>query len=258
MKKFVFLIFTIILQHGFSQVPTFEFQFSDPTVDCIQNQINYDIVAKVNVAQEERTLITMRVVTFDQYFTDPFIQILDKDGSVLNGSSVQYIQDGNGTAAAGFFGINSDMYYIKGDLNHQFNTTDWQIVGSITLTASGDLFGEFCPVIIFEENVITGTGLFPGSSGIVCASNSGEQGIVSVTNNNWIQFFEDGSGAVTSQQCVNQACPKPVHSQITADNSDIYSNNSCYGLVLTSPDGSCWRLTIDNTGMTNSKKIDCQ
>lgn len=38
---------------------------------------------------------------------------------------------------------------------------------------------------------------------------------------------------------------------------DIYVNNSANGVILKSPDGSCWRITVDNSGNLTTTAVTC-
>lgn len=38
---------------------------------------------------------------------------------------------------------------------------------------------------------------------------------------------------------------------------DVYVNNSANGVILRSPNGSCWRITVDNTGTLSTTAVSC-
>lgn len=50
---------------------------------------------------------------------------------------------------------------------------------------------------------------------------------------------------------------KTPKAKIEIQDGDIYINNSSHGIILKSPDGNCWRVTIDNNGEFQKSQIDC-
>lgn len=42
-----------------------------------------------------------------------------------------------------------------------------------------------------------------------------------------------------------------------AEEGDVYIDESCYGVILTSPNGSCFRLKVQNTGTVNAEPVRC-
>ena len=46
-------------------------------------------------------------------------------------------------------------------------------------------------------------------------------------------------------------------SKLEIANGDVYLPNSSNGIILTSPDGQCWRVTIDNSGNLQTTSITC-
>lgn len=50
---------------------------------------------------------------------------------------------------------------------------------------------------------------------------------------------------------------KTPEAKIEIQDGDIYINNSSHGIILKSPDGNCWRVTIDNNGEFQKSQIDC-
>lgn len=45
--------------------------------------------------------------------------------------------------------------------------------------------------------------------------------------------------------------------KLHVNNGDVYLDNSANGIILTSPNGNCWRVTVDNTGALISTSITC-
>jgi len=54
---------------------------------------------------------------------------------------------------------------------------------------------------------------------------------------------------------INLNCrPQP---NLRAEKADIYVDSACHGLILTAPNGICFRLTVKNDGDINANPIQC-
>jgi len=45
--------------------------------------------------------------------------------------------------------------------------------------------------------------------------------------------------------------------QIEAEEGDVYIDNSCYGAILTSPNGSCYRIRVNDNGSLITEEVTC-
>jgi len=52
-----------------------------------------------------------------------------------------------------------------------------------------------------------------------------------------------------------QFCPPNVMGEI--QNGDMYLDNSCYGVIITSPNGNCFRITVSDDGQLTAQSISC-
>lgn len=59
-----------------------------------------------------------------------------------------------------------------------------------------------------------------------------------------IQYFDEYPG-----------CEPDDH--VTAESADFYVADSCHGMILTSPNGLCYRLRVNDDGSIKSELIDC-
>ena len=50
---------------------------------------------------------------------------------------------------------------------------------------------------------------------------------------------------------------KNPKSKVEVQNGDVYINNAANGIILKSPNGQCWRVTIDNEGNFVKTAITC-
>jgi hypothetical protein len=46
-------------------------------------------------------------------------------------------------------------------------------------------------------------------------------------------------------------------SKVQVSNGDVYIDNATNGVIMKSPDGNCWRMTVDNTGTPVFTAITC-
>ena len=51
--------------------------------------------------------------------------------------------------------------------------------------------------------------------------------------------------------------PEPPKVLAEIEDGDVYIEGSCYGVVLTSPNGTCFRVLIDEDGLLYTEEIDC-
>lgn len=47
------------------------------------------------------------------------------------------------------------------------------------------------------------------------------------------------------------------HSKLQVTGDDVYVNNPASGIILKSPNGLCWRVTVDNNGNFVRTQISC-
>lgn len=53
---------------------------------------------------------------------------------------------------------------------------------------------------------------------------------------------------------VGTSAPK---SKIHVTNGDVYIDNASKGVIMKSPDGTCWRMTVDNAGAPVFTTVVC-
>jgi hypothetical protein len=51
-------------------------------------------------------------------------------------------------------------------------------------------------------------------------------------------------------------CTSP-HARLQLGSGDIYLQNPESGIIMTSPNGQCWKLTVTNKGKAKYSKVDC-
>ncbi len=89
---------------------------------------------------------------------------------------------------------------------------------------------------------------------------SGAGIVLQAANANGIIRFQ--SGGVTDKMVINATGNVGVgttipKAKIEVANGDVYLNDSTKGIILTSPNGNCWRVTVDNTGNLVRTQIIC-
>ena len=89
----------------------------------------------------------------------------------------------------------------------------------------------------------TGSGLVlqaPGSSGIIKFQTGGITERMRVASN--------GNVGIGTENPTTK---------LEVTNGDVYVNDATKGIILKSPNGNCWRVTIDNTGTMIRTAITC-
>ena len=49
----------------------------------------------------------------------------------------------------------------------------------------------------------------------------------------------------------------PAKADICAEQGDVYVEDSCHGVILKSPNGSCYRIRVDDNGALLTESVDC-
>jgi len=64
----------------------------------------------------------------------------------------------------------------------------------------------------------------------------------------WYDFCDFGTGTCT-------ACPPIAHVEV--ESADVYLDDACYGVILTSPSGLCYRLRVEDDGSLITELVTC-
>jgi len=72
-------------------------------------------------------------------------------------------------------------------------------------------------------------------------------------------YFQSFEGAVLEVRIcyssVRESCtPK---SMVGVENGDVYVKDSCNGVILTAPNGNCFRILVNNDGSMSTESVDC-
>lgn len=78
---------------------------------------------------------------------------------------------------------------------------------------------------------------------------------LNVSNNNnfdaaWEDFCLNGDGA-----CIPPGCTPNAHVEVQS--ADVYIDDACHGVILTSPGGMCYRLRVQDDGSFISELVSC-
>lgn len=60
----------------------------------------------------------------------------------------------------------------------------------------------------------------------------------------------NGDGA-----CMPPSCEPIAHVEVQS--ADVYIDDACYGVILTSPSGLCFRLRVEDDGSFISEMVSC-
>lgn len=80
-------------------------------------------------------------------------------------------------------------------------------------------------------------------------------GIFNATENSWI-FSADGRTSYLGIGSYSHRAPEPK-SRLHIFNGDVNIEDIGSGIIMKSPNGKCWRVTVDNNGNLVSNAIDC-
>ncbi len=172
----------------------------------------------------------------------------------------------------------SDIYFNSGRVRVGTSSSgyNFSVAGGIEIKQSAT------PGVVFSPNVsATKNGnIFQTSDQLVFGAN-GMTNIGSIDLNAPPSFNIDNSGALNYSQALrvksgktleiynatnsnyasfymNAAGTKLIENYtIEVNNGDVYVSNNTKGIILVSPNGSCWRVTVDNTGNLVRTSITC-
>jgi len=66
----------------------------------------------------------------------------------------------------------------------------------------------------------------------------------------WEDFCTYGTGV-----CVPTTCQSDPH--VTVESADVYLDDACYGVILTAPDGMCYRVKVEVGGILSTELVAC-
>ncbi len=63
--------------------------------------------------------------------------------------------------------------------------------------------------------------------------------------------------SITIKYNINNNSSCPTENIVNARSGDVYVDESCHGVILTAPNGSCYRIKVNNDGTLVSEPVDC-
>jgi hypothetical protein len=70
-------------------------------------------------------------------------------------------------------------------------------------------------------------------------------------------IFFNGSNVGIADSSFSPGSQLHVRGDVRVEGGDVYVNSNSYGVILVSPDNSCWRLTVDDTGSVAAVSVTC-
>ena len=131
--------------------------------------------------------------------------------------------------------IGNDIYYNAGKVG--IDTTP----GGYELTVKG--------VVEINGSATTGIVLTPNA-------NATKSGTLFQTSDQLV-FGASGVANIFGIDLNAPACLSILPTGVLQSNSDVYLSSNTNGVILSSPNGGCWRLTVDNSGTLVVTSITC-
>jgi len=67
--------------------------------------------------------------------------------------------------------------------------------------------------------------------------------------------YEMAFNSITIKYTPDNSCP--TQNIVNARSGDVYVDESCHGVILTAPDGNCYRVKVNNSGALVSEMVSC-
>jgi len=149
----------------------------------------------------------------------------------------------------GNFNYGNGNLYIPNE-TFKINLSNLGIVNNITISILYICCIEFN--YYQENNVFHNESLYPGDSFQIYEFAN--------QNNEWIDYLElrplDGGGTIFDITIdYTPICESEPISNVR--NGDVYLNDACYGVIMTSPSGNCFRARVADDGMLFTEPITC-
>jgi len=163
----------------------------------------------------------------------------------------------------------SNLFYNNGKIGIGTNspTQKLHVIGNImsenggfiskTTSAGTPIYQLDKGGILWETGLNSGGDFYIGNSisqKVTISNSTGNVGIKSgqaleiynATNTNWASFYMNTGGTKLIENYT-----------LEVNNGDVYVSNLAKGVILVSPNGTCYRVTVGNTGTLVSTAITC-
>ncbi len=210
---------------------------------------------------------------------------LDIDGAV---NASEYLINGNPAEFSSPWELSSnDIFYNDGYIGVGTETPDHHIEINANATGDDGINRQFISVRNFNNTfksysavgLSSGTDInksdgalgvtalsytaLPNLSGMTYVSNN-ENGVAIRARdaNGKIKFWTGGDGEVFERMTISSTGDIGIsntspNSKLQVSDGDIYIDQIGSGVIMTSPNGQCWRMTVDNLGQPVFNAITC-
>lgn len=189
---------------------------------------------------------------------------IDKLGNVGIGTSNPQTKLSIETNASGFTnGEEPDGRFLL-NLKNTSNSTASQAIMQISSGTSGNYmnFSHSSSTYLVNQNADCGSIWATGTGGLLLQASPKSPTDPDLGGIRFATGWANVAGGSTERMRIDKlgnvgigtSTPK---ARLEVTNGDVYVNDATKGIILKSPDGNCWRITIDSTGNFVRTAISC-
>ena len=151
----------------------------------------------------------------------------------------------------GFDYSNSDLWLFSGRLVLDLSSLSDITSIEIDLIDWCDISCTNADFLVAGNSVGTAANTTTGTMETIVYNNTAMDAIDEMT----IESFENQMMEIRIFTATS--CDTPANPDVWVDQGDVYLENECNGVILTSPDGTCYRIKVENGGTLVSEEVSC-
>jgi hypothetical protein len=186
---------------------------------------------------------------------------VESNGNVGIGTTTpdaRLVVEGNGDGS----GATDDRFLIK--VNNKSTSSASQAIIQVTSGGGSNSLNisQSSPTYSISEKADAGVVYASGTGGLVLQASPKSSSDVDVSGihfyTGWVSVPGGSVERMTLDKTGNLGVgTKTPKAKLEVTNGDVYVNDTTKGIILKSPNGGCWRVTVDNTGNFVRTSITC-